>query len=98
MGEEINSFKGKKMKENNFKNKTTVQLLSYLMMIKTITGALIFIIILLLSVTIYGMATREGNGTSVALFVVGISCSATLPLQFMNMSKIKAELKLRKKN
>jgi hypothetical protein len=42
------------------------------------------------------MATKEDNGTFVALFVVGVSCGAGLPLQFINMKKIKAELESRK--
>ena len=80
------------MEKNSFKDKTTAQLASNLNLIKGITIVLIFVIVLLLSITIYGMATKEDNGTFVALFVVGISCSATLPLQFTNMKKIKAEL------
>jgi hypothetical protein len=84
------------MKDNDFKNITTVQLLSNLYLIKAITIALICVITVLLSITIYGMATKEENGTFVALFVVGISCSASLPLQFINMKKIKTELKSRK--
>jgi hypothetical protein len=53
---------------------------------------LISVITLLLSIAIYGMATEEDNGTSVALFVVGISCGGILPLQFMLMKRIKSEL------
>jgi len=83
------------MKNDHFKDKTTKQLKSNLAVIKAITGSLIFILIILLSVTLYGMATKEDNGTFVALFIVGISCGATLPLQFMLMKKIKFELKSR---
>lgn len=75
------------MKDNDFKNITTVQLLSNLYLIKAITIALICVITVLLSITIYGMATKEENGTFVALFVVGISGSASLPLLFINIKK-----------
>jgi hypothetical protein len=84
------------MKDNDFKNITTVQLVSNLYLIKAITIALICVITVLLSITIYGMATKEENGTFVALFVVGVSCGASLPLQFINMKRIKAELESRK--
>ena len=80
------------MKEDNFKDKTTAQLKASLRAIKMITIALISTITLLLSITIYGMATKEDIGTSVALFVVGISCGGILPLQFMLMKRIKSEL------
>ena len=84
------------MKDGDFKNKTTAGLMYSFALIKKITIALLFLIVFLLIGSVYGMATKEDNGTYVALFVVGISCSATLPLQFMNMKKIKTELKLRK--
>ena len=80
------------MKGDNFKDKTTAQLKASLRAIKMITIALISTITLLLSITIYGMATKEDIGTSVALFVVGISCGGILPLQFMLMKRIKSEL------
>ncbi|WP_299671472.1 hypothetical protein [uncultured Polaribacter sp.] len=80
------------MKENSFNDKTTAQLQSNLYLLKAITIALSIVIILLLSITIYGMVTKENNGTFVALFGVAISCGAILPLQFMNMKNIKAEL------
>ena len=80
------------MKGDNFKDKTTAQLKASLRAIKMITIALISVITLLLSITIYGMATKEDIGTSVALFVVGISGGGILPLQFMLMKRIKSEL------
>lgn len=80
------------MKGDNFKDKTTAQLKASLRAIKMITIALISVITLLLSIAIYGMATKEDIGTSVALFVVGISCGGILPLQFMLMKRIKSEL------
>jgi hypothetical protein len=83
------------MNSDSLKDITTVQLLSNLNLIKAITIALICVITLLLSITIYGMATKDDTGTFVAFFVVGISCSAALPLQFINMKMIKNELKSR---
>tara|TARA_B100000795_G_C22793515_1_gene438171 strand:+ start:133 stop:387 length:255 start_codon:yes stop_codon:yes gene_type:complete len=80
------------VKKDNFKNKTTGQLKISLRVIKIITIALICVITLLLSITIYGMATKEDIGTFIAPFVVGISCSGILPLQFMLMTRIKSEL------
>ncbi|MFT6065345.1 MAG: hypothetical protein ACJAQX_001215 [Polaribacter sp.] len=82
--------------KDDFKQITTAQLLSNLYLIKAITIALICAVTLLLSMAIFGMATKEDNGTFVALFVVGVSCGAGLPLQFINMKKIKAELESRK--
>jgi|TARA_B110000967_G_scaffold147419_1_gene150925 hypothetical protein len=82
--------------KNDFKQITTAQLLSNLYLIKAITIALICAVTLLLSMAICGMATKEDNNTFVALFVVGVSCGAALPLQFINMKKIKAELESRK--
>jgi hypothetical protein len=82
--------------KDDFKHIATAQLVSNLYLIKAITIALICAVTILLSMAIYRMATKEDNGTFVALFVVGVSCGASLPLQFMNMKKIKAELESRK--
>ena len=64
-------------------------------MLKVIFYALSTIIILLLTITIYGMATKDDNGTFIALFVVAISSGAILPLQFTSIKKVKDELKNR---
>jgi hypothetical protein len=84
------------MKDNNFKSKTIEELTYTFALFKMVTGALIFAILILLSVTIYGMMMKDDIGVFVTFFVIGISCSATLPFQFINMRKIKTELKLRK--
>ena len=81
--------------ELNFKNKTTKELADTLKMLKIIAISLLVIITLLLSITVYGMLTKEDNGTFIALFVVGISCAGILPLQFASMKKVKDELKSR---
>jgi hypothetical protein len=80
------------MKDDGFRNKTTGHLKASLRAIKMITIALISVITLLLSMAIYGMVTKEDTGTSISLFVVGVSCGGILPLQFMLMKRIKSEL------
>ena len=59
--------------ELNFENKSTKELEDTLKMLKVIFYALSTIIILLLTITIYGMATKDDNGTFIALFVVQAS-------------------------
>ncbi|MEX0980984.1 MAG: hypothetical protein WD577_07460 [Bacteroidales bacterium] len=86
------------MKNTDLNNKTTEKLQSELKTIKTVTGALIGVLIVLFAVTIYGLLTKENNSTFIALIAVGISLSAILPLQFGNMKKIKTELNTRKEN
>ena len=76
--------------------KTNENLESELKIIKAITGALIGVLIVLFTVNIYGLLTKENNSTFIALIAVGISCSAILPIQFINMKKIKTELESRK--
>ncbi len=84
------------MKNNNMDNKTTEKLESQLKVIKIITGTLIGVLTLLLTISIYGLVSKENNSTFIALIAVAISCSGILPLQFINMKKIKAELNTRK--
>lgn len=81
--------------ENNLENKSTKELEGSLKGLKIISTALVVVIGLLLSITIYGMLFKDNNSTFIALFVVGISCAGILPLQFMSMKKIKNELKSR---
>jgi len=73
-------------------NKTTEKLESKLKAIKIITGALIGVLTLLLIISIYGLIAKENNSTFIALIAVAISCIAILPIQFINMKKIKTEL------
>ena len=80
------------------KNKSTEQLKTNLNLIKGITIVLIFAITLLFGITIYGLLMKENKSTFIALLTVGISCSVILPLQFINMKKIKQELNSRKEN
>jgi hypothetical protein len=81
--------------ENNLGNKSTKELEGSLKGLKIISTALIIVIGLLLSITIYGMLFKDNNSTFVSLFAVGVSCAAILPLQFSSMNKIKKELKSR---
>ncbi len=80
------------------KDKTTETLESELKVIKTIVGVLIVVLTLLLVISIYGLVAKENNATFIALIAVAISCSATLPIQFINMKKIRTELNRRNGN
>ena len=83
--------------ENNLESKSTKELQGSLKGLKIISIALIIVIGLLLSITIYGMLFKDNNATFIALFVVGVSCAAILPVQFISMKKIKTELSSREK-
>lgn len=83
------------MKKEDFKNKTTEKLESELKAIKGITGGLIGILSLLFISSIYGLIAAEKNSIFIALIAVAISLSAILPIQFVNMKKIKIELNSR---
>jgi len=83
--------------ENNLESKSTKELQGSLKVLKIISIALIIVISLLLSITIYGILFKDNNATFIALFVVGVSCAAILPVQFISMKKIKTELNSREK-
>jgi amino acid permease len=85
-----------KLTRNNFKNKKIGELTFLFSLIKMITAVLIFIIVILFSITMFRMGTENDFETSLPFFIIVIGCSATLPIQFMNMKNIKTELKLRK--
>ncbi len=76
--------------------KTTEKLEGKLKIIKIITGALIGLLTFLLVISVYGLIAKESNSIFIALIAVAISCSVILPLQFINMKKIKSELNTRK--
>ncbi|MFT6871371.1 MAG: hypothetical protein ACJAVN_000369 [Roseivirga sp.] len=80
------------MTKNTFENKTTEQLKASLGMLKGITIVLAVVVGLLIIVNIYGLLTKEDNSTFIALFAVAISCGGMIPLQMINMKKIKAEI------
>ena len=83
------------MAKNTFENKTTEQLKASLGMLKGITIVLAVVVGLLIAVNIYGLLTKEDNSTFIALFAVVISCGGMIPLQMINMKKIKAEIAAR---
>lgn len=83
------------MKQNNFKNQTTEQLTTSMNMLKGITVALIIMILILLSISVYGLIINENKIVFTALIAVGTSCSAILTVQLMLMNKIKTEIKSR---
>ncbi len=86
------------MKKDDLKNKTIEKLESELKKLKSVTGALSGILIVLFAVTIYGLITQDNKSTFIALIAVAISCSAILPSQFGSMKKIKTELASRENN
>lgn len=77
--------------------KSTKELKDTPKVLNIVAYSLVGVIVLLLSVTLYGLLFEENNKTFLALLVVGLSCSAILPLQFSSMKKIKDEIKSRKK-
>ena len=83
------------MKINQLKNQTTVQLTKAMNMLKGITVALVIMIIILFSISIYGLAMKENNTVFIALIAVGTSCIAILSVQFVLINTIKTELKSR---
>lgn len=86
------------MKNKDLKSKTNAQLENELKAIKAVTGVLIGVLLLLFAVTIYGLLTKENKTTFIALIAVGVSCGAIVPLQYVQMKKIKSELRSRKEN
>jgi hypothetical protein len=83
------------MINDNFKSKSNKDLENSLKAMKVISTALLVVVSLLISITVYGLLFKDNNATFLPLLVVGISCSAILPLQFASMKKIKTELKSR---
>ncbi|MBZ9651599.1 hypothetical protein [Psychroflexus montanilacus] len=80
------------MKNNSFTTKTTKQLKDYLILYKVMGLMLFTTSMFLLGICIYGLLTKEDNSTFIALTVVAISCLAVLPLQIINIKRIKSEL------
>ena len=78
------------------KNKTTEKLIGEMKMLKIISYALIIVITLLLSISIYGLLTKDDTSVYIPLIVVGISCGAMIPIQLISINKIKKEIASRK--
>ena len=84
------------MKNNDLKNKTTLQLQSRLNINITISLALVIVLTLLTAISIYGLITKDNISTFIALLAVACTGWSFLPLPFNSMKEIKTELKLRK--
>ena len=84
------------MKKNDLKNQTTEQLTKNMNMLKGIAGALLIMIILLLSISIYGLILGDNTTIFIALIALGTTCSVILTVQFILMNTIKTELNSRK--
>lgn len=84
-----------RVKKNELKEKPTEKLKSELKGIKTVTGALIGVLIVLFAVNLYGLILKDNNATFIAGMAVAIALSAIFPLQLSNIKKNKTELKLR---
>lgn len=96
--QEIKSQKITVIKKTDINSKTTGKLKSELKTIKTLTGALIGVLIVLFATTIYGLLAIENNTVFIVLIAVGISLIAILPLQYRNIKQIKSELNIREDN
>ncbi len=81
--------------ESSLESKTTEQLQSNLMMLKTVTITLGVVLLLLVSISLYGLITKDNNGTFIPLLAVGVSLSGMIPIQIISMKKVKDELKKR---
>ena len=78
------------------KDKSTEKLIGELKGLKIVNGALIGVLSLLFIVCVFGLITKEDNRTFMALIAVPLALSASIPLNYGNMKKIKTELDLRK--
>jgi hypothetical protein len=76
----------------DIKEKTTEKLEGELKMLKVITIALIVVLAPLFIITIYGLLTKEKTSVYLPLLVVAFSCSMMIPIQYLNIIKIKKEL------
>lgn len=79
----------------DFSGKSTKELKDTLKVLKTVAYCLATVVLLLLSIVIYGLLFKENSETFLALLVVGLSCSTILPLQFSSMKNIKDEINSR---
>ena len=79
----------------NPKAKTTKQLKSNLTKFKVLSILIIASSSALLGVCIYGILMKEETSTFMTLMVIAISCGAILPLQRINIKRIRSELKAR---
>ena len=78
------------------KEKTSETLIGELNVFKAITVALIFVMLLLIGVCIYGLLTKENNTVFFTLLIIPLALIPILLINAGNMKKIKAELESRK--
>ena len=84
------------MQNTQLETQSTEHLTKSINILKGIVGALIVIIIILFSISIYGLTMGENKTIYIALIALGVSCSVILSVQFILMKKIKTELRSRK--
>ena len=84
------------MQNTQLETQSTEYLTKSMNILKGIVGALIVIIIILFSISIYGLTMGENKTIYIALIALGVSCSVILAVQFILMKKIKTELRSRK--
>ncbi|MCL5244271.1 DUF4448 domain-containing protein [Cellulophaga sp. 20_2_10] len=83
------------MKTQDLKGKPTDQLKGELNMLKVLTIALSVVVFLLFAICMYGLILKDNNGVFIPLMVVAFSTGSMIPMNYMNMKKIKEELKTR---
>ncbi|HTO16326.1 MAG TPA: hypothetical protein VLZ83_11175 [Edaphocola sp.] len=76
------------MKKSDLKNQTTEQLNKNINMLKGISGLLIIMTIIVLTISIYGLTIGDNNMIFIALIALGTSCSVILIVQFILMNNI----------
>ncbi|AZQ65391.1 hypothetical protein EI427_24580 [Flammeovirga pectinis] len=81
--------------KNELISKTNEQLLNQLKGVRTLIGALIGILTVLLITTTYCIIAQENKMIFIPLLSVVFSCIAILPLQRKSIKAINAELKKR---
>jgi len=80
----------------DLRDKTTNKLEEELKGLRTVTGILTGLLLVLFIACIYGLLTKNDSGTFTALIVVPIALSAILPVNYGKIKKIKMELTSRK--
>ncbi|MDO6490984.1 MAG: hypothetical protein ABJD66_00070 [Cellulophaga sp.] len=83
------------MKTQDLKNKPTDKLKGELKGLKVITTALTIVVSFLIIICIYGLVAKGNNAVFTPLLVVAFSTGSMIPLNYMNMKKIKKELESR---
>ena len=84
------------MQSNQLETQSTEYLTKSINILKGIVGALIVMIIILFSISIYWLTMGENKTIYIALIALGVSCSVILAVQFILMKKIKTKLRSRK--